>query len=600
MFKSIRWKFITIYFLLVFIAMIIIGVFLIQQFQQYHFGEVSKNIEETANYVMMALKDLDLEKDRNDIQANISPYEMMGLEIYVIKNDSSYTIAATTNTGYISYNATDILEPDLILAAFFGEKSEKGTLRNNRSTMNNVYPIYDEHSRIIGALYLRKDLTDINETLEQSKRILINATFLALLITIVLGFFIAKSITGPIQDVTTKAEKMSKGDFDQYVEVKSDDEIGQLASMFNLLTGKLKATLQEMSSEKQKMDTIITYMADGLIAANGEGRVIHANPRAIEMLGLNEEKLLNMGFDEIFNPFNERLTISQLKSIVNGESKSEMMVMQDGITLRANYASFINEKSEFGGIIVLLQDVTEHEKLEKIRKEFVANVSHELKTPLTTIKSYTETLIDGVIDEKEMALQFLHVIDTEVDRMNRLVRDLLQLSNIDFKKGAWDKKAVDLNDVIKKVVLKLDVSAKNKEQQLKCFVEDEVNSIDIFADEDRIEQVLLNVVSNSLKYTPKGGLVEVTVKSTEENAVIEIIDTGIGIPKEDIPRLFERFYRVDKARSREMGGTGLGLSIAKEIIDAHEGSIQIFSNEEKGTKVVISLPLMGESHVIYS
>ncbi len=597
MFKSIRWKFITIYFLLVFIAMVIIGVFLIQQFQQYHLGEVRNNINQTANYVMVTLKDLDFQNNKNDIQENISRYEVMGMEIFVIDKDNNFTIISSTNLTYLSQNATEILETDLIMGAFHGEILEKDVSRGETLTRskNIVYPLYDEHSRIIGALYLRKNLIEIYKTLNESKLILIRATVLALIITIVLGFFIAKSITGPIKDVTVKAEKMSKGDFDQVVEVKSDDEIGQLASMFNHLTGRLKSVLNEMSSEKKKMDTIITYMADGLIAATGEGRIIHANPRAIEMLQIEEQNLDYMAFDEIFAPLNENLTI---KNLSNGKSGSEMMVMKEDVTLRANYASFINEKKEFGGIIVLLQDVTKHEQLEKIRKEFVANVSHELKTPLTTIKSYTETLVDGAIENHELSLQFLQVIDTEVDRMTRLVRDLLQLSNIDFQKGNWNKKPLDLNEIIKKAVLKLEVSAKNKDQQIKQHIV--AGETRLYADEDRMEQVLLNILSNSLKYTPNGGIVEIEVEKKAHNAVVRITDTGIGIPKEDIPRLFERFYRVDKARSREMGGTGLGLSIAKEIIDAHQGSIEIFSNEEQGTKVEITLPLLDDNSVIYS
>lgn len=579
--------------------MIIIGVFLIQQFQQYHLGEVRKNMNYTAATITRTLNDMDWQENKDDIQANISRFEMImvGMEIYVIdKEDWTIISSPNTDTVYLGQNATNVLETDLIIGAFSGNKPERDVTRGKGESISRskemAYPLYDQHSRTIGAIYVRKNIDDIYDTLNNSKEILLNATLLALFITIILGFFIAKSITGPIEDVTIKAEKMSKGDFNQVVEVKSDDEIGQLAFMFNHLTGRLKEVLREMSSEKQKMDTIITYMADGLVAATEEGKIIRANPRAMEMLEISKGELDNLVFDEIFMPFNKSLTIKQLKSLENGESGSEMMAMSDGIILRANYASFLNEKNEFGGIIVLLQDVTKHEKLENMRKEFVANVSHELKTPLTTIKSYTETLADGVIENHDLSLQFLKVIDTEVDRMTRLVRDLLQLSNIDFQKGIWNKKSLDLNELAKKAVLKLEVFAKNKNQQIKYNLGEGITRL--YGDEDRIEQVLLNILSNSIKYTPEGGAIEVYVEKTDSLATINIIDNGIGIPREDLPRLFERFYRVDKARSREMGGTGLGLSIAKEIIEAHEGKIQILSEEGQGTHVMITLLLLEE------
>ncbi|SCY61659.1 sensor histidine kinase [Alkaliphilus peptidifermentans] len=598
MFKSIRWKFIIIYFLLVFIAMIIIGVFLIQQFEQYHLEVVRNNLTSTASTVMATLRENNWQNNKQDIQENIKAYERMGMEIYIIDKDTNFTIISSTNPYYLNHNALDILETDLITNAFSGaEFSEKDILPKSglRSSKNIVYPLYDEHSRIIGAIYLRSDLSDIYKTLDDSKDILIRATILALFITVVLGYFIAKSITGPINDVTVKAEKMAKGDFDQVVEVKSDDEIGQLANMFNFLTARLKSVLQEMSSEKQKMDTIITYMADGIIAATVEGTIIHANPRAMELLMMDEESLKDKVFDEIFAELNDQLTICNLMNSGNDWSGSQMLSMGEGITLRANYAPYRNDKGDFGGIIVLLQDVTEEERLEHMRREFVANVSHELKTPLTTIKSYTETLLDGAAENQELLFRFLNVIDTEADRMSRLVRDLLQLSNLDFQQAKWNKKPIDINYIVKKATSKLEVYAHGKQQRMNLKLLKE--PVYIFGDEDRIEQVLLNILSNSIKYTPNNGEVIIDLIKMGNDITLEIQDNGIGIPEADMPRIFERFYRVDKARSREMGGTGLGLAIAKEIIDVHDGEIRIISKEGEGTLVVITLPILQENVV---
>ncbi|ABR50823.1 multi-sensor signal transduction histidine kinase [Alkaliphilus metalliredigens QYMF] len=595
MFKSIRWKFITIYFLLVFMAMVIVGVFLINQFEQYHLGVVRDNLTQIANSLRISLKDMDWQKNKEDVQENITYYEKIGMEIYVIGRDTNFTIISSTNLSYLNENATEILEPDLILSSFNGDPGEKDIVPKEEgltSSKNMVFPLYDEHSRVTGAIYLRQNLEEIYNTLDQSINILIRATILALFITIFVGYFIAKSVTGPINDVTIKAEKMARGDFEQVVEIKSDDEIGQLGNMFNYLMARLKSVLQEMSNEKQKMDTIITYMADGLIATTMEGKVIHANPRALEMLRIQEKDILEKHFDETFKQLNERLTIEYLQNSPAKWSGSQMIEMEYGITLRANYAPYMNEKGDLDGIIVLFQDVTEYEKLENMRKEFVANVSHELKTPLTTIKSYTETLLEGAMENQELGKQFLNVIDNEADRMARLVRDLLQLSNADYQQTKWDKKEVDLNYIVEKAVLNLSVSAKNKEQELNYKGLRE--GVSVWADENRIEQVLLNVISNAIKYTANGGCIDVSLEETQNHATIKITDNGMGIPKEDLPRIFERFYRVDKARSREMGGTGLGLSIAKQIIDVHEGMIKVDSRESGGTAVLIELPLLQE------
>lgn len=581
-------------------AMVIVGVFLIQQFEQYHLGVVRGNLTQIAGSVMTTLQEIDWQNNKEEIQKNIGPYEKMGMEIYVIEKNNDFTIISSTNLSYWNQNAMYILDSDLIVTAFLhGEVKEKDIVsgqENLRSSKNMIFPLYDEHSRIIGAVYLRQNLEDIYKTLDQSKFILTRAILLALFITIILGYLLAKSITGPINDVTIKAEKMAKGDFNQVVEVKSDDEIGQLGSMFNYLTARLKSALQEMSNEKKKMDTIINNMADGLIAASAEGKIIHANPVALEMLKLETRTLSEKSFDEVFCPLNQKLTLDYLTNQQKWYG-SEIIDMEKGVKLRAKYAPIIREDGNLEGLVVLLQDVTEHEKLENMRKEFVANVSHELKTPLTTIKSYTETLLDGAMESKELTTQFLTVVESETDRMTRLVQDLLQLSNLDFKQAKWNKQENDINDIVKDAVLKIEVSAKNKRQQLICKTSEE--DAMIYADKDKIEQVILNVLSNAIKYTAEEGKIEVEVQNLNNTGKIIIKDNGIGIPSKDLPRIFERFYRVDKARSREMGGTGLGLSIAKQIIEAHDGKIEIFSEEkESGTNVVITLPTLEKASAL--
>ncbi|RKD22205.1 PAS/PAC sensor signal transduction histidine kinase [Caminicella sporogenes DSM 14501] len=597
MLKSIRWKFITIYFGLVFIAMAIIGVFIIQNFEKYHLNNVSEKLYRMAtdyifpdinNLIMTENKDLDYMSEQ--LQNIIDKWSQgfVNEEIFIIGDaKSGFKIIATNNNNFLGENAINELEYDLIIEGFKGKVIDKDIKFSGNQSKNMVFPI-SKNGEVKGVLYLRYNLQEIYNTLNQSKWILTQATMLALAITVLLGFLIARSITEPINDVTEKALEMAKGNFDQKVEVKSDDEIGKLAEMFNYLTDKLKTTLGEISSEKSKMETILNYMADGLIAVNTDGKIIHANPSAMRMLNFFDEDILKENYDDLIGRFNRNLTLEHIMQNNNEWIGSEIISIKDSI-YKVNYAPYKNEKNEKGGLVLVIQDITEQEKLENMRKEFVANVSHELKTPLTSIKSYTETLLNGALENKEIAKNFLSVVYSEADRMTRLVRDLLQLSNFDSKKVFFNKTKNDLVKLINNSIMKLDMTVKNKKQRLEFITK--YDSLEGYFDYDRIEQVILNIISNAIKYTEERGKVEVFLEKEDNTAIIRVKDTGIGIPKEDLSRIFERFYRVDKARSRELGGTGLGLSIAKEIIEAHNGLIKIDSEVGKGTEVTIHLPL---------
>lgn len=456
--------------------------------------------------------------------------------------------------------------------------------------MNLVIPIKNKSDETIkGFVYMRANLKSVYEAMEEAKMIFIKAIFLALFVTVLLGFFIARSITVPINDVTEKAERMAKGDFSQMVSVKSDDEIGRLAEMFNFLRLKLDATLLEINNEKSKLETVLKYMADGLIAVGTDGNIIHANPTAIQMLKISNDDIKYKTYDSIIKQYSESLTLEYIKStfeVWEGKENFEY----DNTVFLARYAPFKDENAKNIGIVMVIEDITERQKFENMQKEFVANVSHELKTPLTSIKSYTETLLDGAIEDGEMAKQFLTVVDSESDRMSRLVKDLLQLSRLDYKREKWNKTYNNLLDIINTAVLKIEINIKNKDQNLnKRYIKQE--DISVYVDKDRINQVILNILSNAIKYTQEGGTIELDVARKENQACIIIRDNGIGIPEKEIPRLFERFYRVDKARSRALGGTGLGLSIANQIMKEHDGDIIIESKEGEGTTATIILPI---------
>jgi two-component system sensor histidine kinase VicK len=413
---------------------------------------------------------------------------------------------------------------------------------------------------------------------------------IALLVTVLLGFVIARSITVPINDVTRTVQRMSQGDFSQQVQVKSDDEIGQLAQMFNLLREKLDYTLSEISNEKNKLETILTYLADGLIAIDLEGMVIHANPAARDILRIGEEEdLTEVSYDALLGHISPRMKLDYIKENCRTEG-GEDTFDYGATTLAVRYDRFKDDDGKDVGIIIIMQDITERQKLEDMQTDFVANVSHELKTPLTTIKSYTETLLDGALDDRETAVKFLNIVDTEADRMNRLVKDLLQLSRLDHRQEKWNIKESNLLALLNTVATKVDMTVRQKKQQLNLTYDSE-KEIRVLIDRDRFEQVLMNVLSNAIKYPDRGGRIDVDAYVKNSLAHIVVRDNGIGIPEAELPRIFERFYRVDKARSRAMGGTGLGLAITKQIVEEHHGTIEARSRDGEGTEIMIKIPL---------
>lgn len=586
-------------------AMVIVGVFIIRRFETQQLNNRLNTMIKQVETIISTSSDLS-EEDWGEyiegIQKTLNEWTFSGSEtLYVIYNDDISRIIASSHKSYhqiIGQNALTYrdLDPTLILAANNGEKSSgiKKDLNENFLYQHLAYPVLNEIGQVKGILYMIGDLQDVYNTIDATKRILTSATLLALLITVILGFLIASSVTEPIRDVTEKAEKMAKGDFDQFVEVKSDDEIGQLASMFNYLTLKLKDTIQEMDLEKSKLDTIFNYMADGVIAVDVNGHIIHANPIAIDILDLEETLNTEFSNDKIF--FMERIDLKDIDYEDSTTLEGEKTVKIKDTVYRIKYAPFRDERNDIGGIIIVFQDITEQHKLDNMRKEFVANVSHELKTPITTIKSYTETLMDSGDIDKALYEKFLSVINNECDRMARIVRDLLQLSNLDYNKTKWKKVNYSVEKLLKEACLKLDFSLKEKNQSLCLDIEEDIP--DIVIDKDGMEQVILNIMSNAIKYTPDNGEITILAKQVNDNVVITVKDNGIGIPEEDIGRIFERFYRVDKGRSRELGGTGLGLSIAKQIVEAHDGDIILRSEYNVGTEVDIILPI--KTAVIHS
>jgi two-component system, OmpR family, sensor histidine kinase VicK len=587
--SSIRWRIVLIYFLLVFIAMTIIGVFIMSELEAYQMESIRNNFTKIVKENIVSLQEYSsLDAYQEEIQTDILAWsESLREEMFVVNDD--FIIIASSNLNYIGKSGLDLLDQRILVRGLSGEITEAdGVLATGIPVKNMVFPI-EKNAEITGVVCLRADISSVYEMQDQSKKIFLQAMLVALLVTVFLGFFIARSITVPINDVTEKAEKMSRGDFSQVVSVKSDDEIGRLAEMFNLLREKLDYTLSEISNEKSKLETILKNMEDGLLAIDMNGRIILANPSAMKTLSITQNELVEKAYDDIISSISKNLLFDRISENCKDGGAHDTFEYK-GRSFAVRYDRFKDENDNNVGFIIVLQDNTEQQKLENMQRDFVANVSHELKTPLTTIKSYTETLVEREINDSQTIKSFLTIVDGEADRMSRLVRELLQLSRLDYKQEKWFKKEMNLLNIIKSSVTKVEMTAANKRQHLNCLF-DENEKIMVVVDRDRIDQVLLNVLSNAIKYTSEGGYIDIEAFKVENQVQITVRDNGIGISEKELPRVFERFYRVDKARSREMGGTGLGLAIAKQIIEEHDGSITIDSQIGKGSKVTITLPL---------
>ena len=451
--------------------------------------------------------------------------------------------------------------------------------------MDVAIPIFNgDNAYIIYILDNKDTVSDLNS---QLFLIIMQALIIGLLISVLLSFLLSKTMVGPIEKLTAGAERVASGDFGSELPVESTDEIGILTGTFNEMAGVLQSTLAAMENERNKLDTLFLHMTDGVVAFDHQGKLIHCNPAANTMLQRTVAE--DCTYDELFGqiyPFDQMLAL-QRPNYAEGE-----MLVGDR-TLELYLAPFSDQAS--GGVLIVLHDVTEQHRNEERRKEFVANVSHELRTPLTNVRSYAETLRDSGGDiPQDMANSFLDIIITETDRMTHIVQDLLTLSRLDAGNAELALSRFPFGEAIESVARANALNAKQRGHEL---VYDPPEALPlIVGDRSRLEQVMMNIIGNAIKYTPDGGHIRITAGATEDSVWMEVCDDGIGIPEKDRDRIFDRFYRVDKARSRESGGTGLGLSIAKEIVQRHHGSISLAPHEGPGTTVRLVLPIAQEQN----
>jgi two-component system sensor histidine kinase VicK len=602
-FKTVQLKLIIIYVLLILFAMQLIGVYFVNALE----SSFTKNFSDSMNNDAMLLaqyvseKNLSTDPDARpeDVKKSREDLDKLVKDWFQINNSEMQILNA--NGEVISMS-----QPD---PAILGQKNTQQVvtralqLQNNKETERNITDVDGlrkkmvarpvmKDGKVIGAVYIVKSMEDLYANISRINQIFITGTLIALALTALLGTILSGTITSPIKEITKQATLVAEGDFERRVRVYGQDEIGQLSNAFNNMTARLKEALAINEEEKEKLTSILTNMNDGVLATDEWGRVIVMNPRAKDMLGADEQVAIGMDLFTLLGIPREPELLQaqdsvQVKLIAIPDSREE----DEELQVRLSVTSIHRREKGISGNIVVLQDVTEQEKLEWSRREFVANVSHELRTPLTTIKSYLEALEDGALEEPELAKRFVGVTRNESERMIRLVTDLLHLSRLDSKEAGLKKRMTDVGEMLEDVADRFSFQLRQRHIGISIHVEPQVGQV--LLDRDQIDQVLDNLVSNSIKYTGDGGhlAIRARLKDNGGQLEIEVEDNGIGIPKKDLSRIFDRFYRVDKARSRNMGGTGLGLSIAREIVKAHGGSITLDSELNQGTKVAFTLPV---------
>lgn len=583
--KSVRFKLIFIYFILVFIVMIISGTFIIFSIQK----QETKKIEEELKSFSKAIKEqiIDQYEEPYDFQTGFTDLFMkrvftQNIQGAIIDKDGK-TIAGT---NFSQTNGPYQYKNEVVISALAGkekfEKFKKSLDENSEITEWLTYatPVFDNENNLEYVIYVQMDSVNIKETLSQTTNTIGIAVIIALILAITLGSMFSTTITAPISMLTKKANLLAKGHLEQHIIVKGEDEIGQLTRSFNHMARELRKTVSEMENENNKLEIVLHNMTDGVVAFDEIGSLIHANKEFYELMNLDEEEEYKINLDYFLN------IINLPKNKITLNKNTEILIDGDGKYIQVVLIPYTDKHNFIEGIMIVLKDITKQKKLDDMRKEFVANVSHEIRTPITTIKSYTETLLEGAIEEKEIAIDFLNTINEAADRMKFLTDDLLELSRFDGGKISFNFKKVNLYDIVVGCVKQNIIIANKKNQQI-VLQQPKTKEMNIMADTGRINQVLNNIISNAIKYSLENTVINIFIEQTEDNYIVNIKDNGIGIPKEDLPRIFERFYRVDKARSRAMGGNGLGLSIAKEIMLEHKGDIKATSKPNEGTTMKV-------------
>ena len=611
-FSSIRVKFVIVYVLVNIISLQLIGLFFTTQLRTTNINTFEQNIMEQEKILNYHIRE-ELDKDKsnsltesdNDTKSTdtkssitklVSEFNIQKLLLVSVIDKDSKIVASSSKNGNDDYLSKRSFDPQVSQVLKTGESAKK--IQTNPDTNRRVWlyvsPIKKDNE-VVGVVSLMADIESVYQDLVGITKIFTVGTILSILITTIIGFVASKTVTSSIEKMSAQVKTMASGNYGTVVGINTNDEIGDLAKVFNQISKRIKEEQDVTETERRKLATIIESMMDGIITTDTNGKVILINTSARDMIDAPENEIL-IGKDAL-----KLLNISEYESIgeiIEAEDSLLVNVSEDdeGLLLRAEFSKILKEENEdlsqvsteLEGYIIVLYDVTDQERQERERREFVSTVSHELRTPLTTMNSYIEALEEGVINDKELAPQFIDTIHKETTRMIRMVNELMQLGKMDIKEEHYDKEFIDINKLIEQISDRFELTHPEKNfikyiPKTPIFVE---------GDQDKLTQVFDNIMNNAIKYSPNGKNITVRVRQNyNHNRVsISIKDEGVGIPLVHIDKIFNRFYRVDKSRQRTMGGTGLGLALAKNIVEAHRGRIWAQSREGYGSIIFVTLP----------
>ncbi|MFZ2372822.1 MAG: cell wall metabolism sensor histidine kinase WalK, partial [Trichococcus flocculiformis] len=595
---SIHFKIPMLFILLLLVSLQLIGAYFIRELETKMISNFDSQMSLNAGFLEKTLQPIlmadDTEKLEESVQTILSDFTGANILETQVMDEQGYILGINDQTlqSLIGTKSTDrdVQQVILLDAPSSYQYVKEDT---NSRVLKNISPIYsmDNTGTLIGVLVMESNIESVYSQMSQTVSIFLNASVVAIIITIVLAVIISRGITRPISEMRRQTANIADGDYSGKVTVYGADELGELAETINDLSYKVKDAQETTESERQRLDSVLRHMTDGVLATDRRGKIIIINSRAMDLLSISQDKAIGQSIMKVLK-LGEKFTFRQLL-----ETQDELILNiptddQDTI-LRGEFSVIQRESGFISGLVCVLSDITEQEKVEQERRSFVSNVSHELRTPLTSVKSYTESLIDGAWEDEEIAPEFLKVISTETDRMIRMITDLLNLSRMDQGKQDLNREFVSINELVAHIIDRFEMVLKSEQYRNKKYtIERDFTQRTLWVeiDQDKFIQVIDNIMNNAIKYSPDGGKITCKLMETHNSVVISITDEGLGIPRKDIGHVFDRFYRVDKARARSMGGTGLGLAISKEVVQLHGGKIWVTSVENKGSTFFISLP----------
>ncbi|TDX52656.1 two-component system histidine kinase PnpS [Orenia marismortui] len=584
--QSIKTKIVALYLILLIATLVFAGYILQRSLENYFSTWLERKLIKEMNLIVSIIKPVLENKDYDSLDKSIVDYGKE-LETRITIIDSKGKVLADSRKDPMKME-NHLGRPEIqeVLKGSLGKEIRySSTLDINMKYI--ALPIKDGE-KLLGFIRASLTLNKLRELYKGIWTVLLKTVFTTILIGILLSLKFTNQITDPIEEITFVAEKIANGYLDQNLVIRTQDEVGKLAQMFNHMVNRVRDKVQEISAEKNKIEAIVTSIGDAVIAVNQDRKIILFNLAAERIFGIKEDKVLDNSVIQVTKNYRlDELVEKSLKEDQIITEELEMLVPEQKI-FRIQIAPIQDANKSTVGVVAVLRDITDIRRLEEMRKDFVGNVSHELKTPLTSIKGYVETLLDSKPSDN-IYNSFLNIIKEEADRLQRLIEDLLNLSKIESHSNYKSKEDVDIVKIIDDTILLLESKAKKKDINLVADLN--LSAPNIQADQDQLSRLMINLIDNAIKYTPQGGKVKVSVDPKEEKLILEVEDNGIGIPEDDLPRIFERFYRVDKARSRKLGGTGLGLSIVKHIVEEHQGNISVESEIGQGTRFSVELPI---------